>query len=48
MSRQESTGYFIGRNFFLFIGIILLVTAWLIDKKVKKNRRKNLIDSFLK
>jgi hypothetical protein len=46
--RVNKTAYLIGRNFLFIIGLILLVIAYFIHRKVTRRRNKNMVDSLFK
>jgi LPXTG-motif cell wall-anchored protein len=45
---DNSVAYWIGYNFLLIIGLILLIIAFVIHRKVKRKREKEMIDSLFK
>jgi len=40
------SGYYFGKSVFAMIGIVLLVVAWSIHRKIKRREKQDLIDSF--
>jgi hypothetical protein len=38
--------YRLGHNSFAIFGLLLLFTAFMINRKIKKKKRKDIIDSF--
>ena len=44
---ENRIAFMIGWNFLLILGLILLVIAFFVHKKVNRKRRKKMIDSFL-
>lgn len=44
----HKAGYLVGRNMFFITGVILLLIAYSVHKKVLRKRKKEMLDSFLK
>jgi hypothetical protein len=40
------SGYYFGKSVFAIIGVVLLVIAWSIQRKIKRREKQELIDSF--
>ena len=45
---EKSIFYWIGFNFLFIVGFILLIIALMIHRKVKRKKRKELVDSLFK
>jgi hypothetical protein len=45
---SNALAYLIGRNSPLIVGILLLLIVFIIDRRIRINKRKEMVDSFLK